>query len=390
MNTYLVIVCGNYETKIMVANFQNDTVRLLYIDEFLTNDVIKNSILIESNEFKNRIYNKLHKIKKSIGFIPNKVILNIPTKEIDIIGSTSPEYNISKYLTPDIWHKIWLKLSLDSSQLKGSHILGKRVLNWKLDGIDYLEPPFNVEGNKLIFKTQFYITKEKYVTNFLNVFDKLEIKIDEIVVDSIIIPEGFNLNLRLNKAFINIGHDKSNIFYYKNFSLTKKEIINFGLKNLTEEITKHTNVNEEDAIKFLKVYKNISSFNKREVPFKVSVENNIGKYDIFSFENINFLIKDWLNQLTKQINKFYNDLEKRNEEIDEIYILSATNIFEKWIYHIKAKLGLKVDVIYINNDNIKFNDKNVSIIGFNEPKYISLIYSLLYIHKQISDIPIPK
>ena len=69
------------------------------------------------------------------------------------------------------------------------------------------------------------------------------------------VPEAFVNNLRNKQAFVNIRHDKSSFFYYKNKSLTKREVIDFGHKNLTHEIESITNVNEQDAIKILKIYK---------------------------------------------------------------------------------------------------------------------------------------
>ncbi|MGL4647137.1 MAG: hypothetical protein ACRCVI_00170 [Mycoplasmoidaceae bacterium] len=383
MNNYLIIVCGNYETKIMVGMIEDSNVRVLYVNEFLTNDVIENSILNNQKNFKSKLFQKINQIKDLIGFIPDQVILNIPAKDIDTISSTSPEYKLNNHLTHEVWKKISNNLKLSDSQLKDNYLLGKKIFYWELDGNGYRDVPFNVEGTNLLFKTQFYTTSKKNVLPFLEVFKDLGIKINQVVVDPMIIPEGFHENLRNNKAFINIGHDKSNLFYYKNSSLNKKEIIHFGLKNLTHEISKKTGVSEIDAIKFLKVYKNISSFEEVDVPFKVTILKEIGKYKTFKYRDINILIKEWLNELTNQINKFYFELEKKNEEIDEIYLLSASNIFEKWVHHIKAKLNLKVDVFYINDSNIKFDKNSVEIIGLHEPKYISLIYSLFYIHKQL-------
>ena len=197
-----------------------------------------------------------------------------------------------------------------------------------------------------------------------------------------IVPEAFENNLRNKKAFINIGHDKSSFFYYKNMSLTKREVINFGLKNLTHEIESITNVNEQDAIKILKIYKNVFIYDKKSIPFKISISEKIGNYSSFKYGDINILIKDWLQNLTNEINIFYNDLAKKGEEIDEIYILSASNILEEWVHYIQAKLYQKTDVLYLNISNVKFSNKNIKIMVFQEPKYITLIYSLLYVHKQ--------
>ena len=382
MDIYLIIVCGNYETKMLVGSIVDNNLRVMYIDKFLSNEMIVNSQLHNPENFEKTISEKIKKITNYIGQPPNKIVLNLPTKNIDTISSTSPEYKINKFLTINKWKKISSNLTLSSLQLKENYLLGKKTYSWELDGYHYQDIPFDIEGTSLIFKTQYYITKKKYIEPFIIVFDKLKIKINEIVVDSMIVPEAFENNLRNKKAFINIGHDKSSFFYYKNMSLTKREVINFGLKNLTHEIESITNVNEQDAIKILKIYKNVFIYDKKSIPFKISISEKIGNYSSFKYGDINILIKDWLQNLTNEINIFYNDLAKKGEEIDEIYILSASNILEEWVHYIQAKLYQKTDVLYLNISNVKFSNKNIKIMVFQEPKYITLIYSLLDVHKQ--------
>lgn len=382
MDIYLIIVCGNYETKMLVGSIVDNNLRVMYIDKFLSNEMIVDSQLHNPENFEKTIAEKIKKITNYIGQPPNKIVLNLPTKNIDTISSTSPEYKINKFLTINKWKKISSNLTLSSLQLKENYLLGKKTYSWELDGNHYQDIPFDIEGTSLIFKTQYYITKKKYIEPFIRVFDKLKIKINEIVVDSMIVPEAFENNLRNKKAFINIGHDKSSFFYYKNMSLTKREVINFGLKNLTHEIQSITNVNEQDAIKILKIYKNVFIYDKKSIPFKISISEKIGNYSSFKYGDINILIKDWLQNLTNEINIFYNDLAKKGEEIDEIYILSASNILEEWVHYIQAKLYQKTDVLYLNISNVKFSNKNIKIMVFQEPKYITLIYSLLYVHKQ--------
>lgn len=382
MDIYLIIVCGNYETKMLVGSIVDNNLRVMYIDKFLSNEMIVDSQLHNPENFEKTIAEKIKKITNYIGQPPNKIVLNLPTKNIDTISSTSPEYKINKFLTINKWKKISSNLTLSSLQLKENYLLGKKTYSWELDGNHYQDIPFDIEGTSLIFKTQYYITKKKYIEPFIRVFDKLKIKINEIVVDSMIVPEAFENNLRNKKAFINIGHDKSSFFYYKNMSLAKREVINFGLKNLTHEIESITNVNEQDAIKILKIYKNVFIYDKKSIPFKISISEKIGNYSSFKYGDINILIKDWLQNLTNEINIFYNDLAKKGEEIDEIYILSASNILEEWVHYIQAKLYQKTDVLYLNISNVKFSNKNIKIMVFQEPKYITLIYSLLYVHKQ--------
>ena len=377
MDIYLIIVCGNYETKMLVGSIVDNNLRVMYIDKFLSNEMIVDSQLHNSENFEKTIAEKIKKITNYIGQPPNKIVLNLPTKNIDTISSTSPEYKINKFLTINKWKKISSNLTLSSLQLKENYLLGKKTYSWELDGNHYQDIPFDIEGTSLIFKTQYYITKKKYIEPFIRVFDKLKIKINEIVVDSMIVPEAFENNLRNKKAFINIGHDKSSFFYYKNMSLTKREVINFGLKNLTHEIESITNVNEQDAIKILKIYKNVFIYDKKSIPFKISISEKIGNYSSFKYGDINILIKDWLQNLTNEINIFYNDLAKKGEEIDEIYILSASNILEEWVHYIQAKLYQKTDVLYLNISNVKFSNKNIKIMVFQEPKYITNLFFII-------------
>lgn len=99
MDIYLIIVCGNYETKMLVGSIVDNNLRVMYIDKFLSNEMIVNSQLHNPENFEKTISEKIKKITNYIGQPPNKIVLNLPTKNIDTISSTSPEYKINKFLT---------------------------------------------------------------------------------------------------------------------------------------------------------------------------------------------------------------------------------------------------------------------------------------------------
>ena len=54
---------------------------------------------------------------------------------------------------------------------------------------------------------------------------------------------------------------------------------------------------------------------------------------------------------------------------DEMYIYSSTDIFDSWINKIKTKLTQYMDIIRLES----------KMIGVQEPKFISLIASILHV-----------
>ena len=97
------------------------------IDKFLSYEMIVHSVLPHPEIFENTISEKIKKISNYIGQPANKIVLSLPTKNIDTISSPSSEYKINKFLTINKWKKISWNLTLSSLQLKVNYLLGKKT-----------------------------------------------------------------------------------------------------------------------------------------------------------------------------------------------------------------------------------------------------------------------
>lgn len=368
ITNYLVISFGNFETKILLTNVdESENVRVIYKSLFKSKEMISNSIITDKDKLKDVLVQQIDKIKNIFGFIPENIIINLPIKDFIIEPLNSPEYPVNKFLNKKQWKKIYDSIEY-TKPLKGYYIIDKKVHTWFLDGIEYTKPPINIDGKIFSFRTQFYLSDEKYVKPYIDLLKKINIKPTKIIHDPLVMPITFNSNLRQNKLLVNIGHNNTEIILYKNNALINRKNISFAIRDLTSTISKKLSCSEDESINILKKYANIISINDKNIPFLIIEDDDYGKYKSLNMETINNMFSNWLIDLISNINSFYEEVTLKRMEIDELYISSSINFFEQWINFIKAKLLVKVDIFNIND----------VIIGINEPKFLPLYYSVKY------------
>ncbi len=368
---YLVISFGNYETKLMLGSVDdNDCIRILYTDTINTKDCISSSMITNKEKLIESIKDKLNKINQMFNVQTNKVILNLPLKEFFIFSEDSEEFHLKKTLNKKQWFKILEKTTYQHEN-KNQYFIDKKINSWNLDGFEYSKPPFNIDGEKLKFKIQFYYANEDQVRPYINLVQECGIENYQILHDPLALQLAFDENLRQNKMLLNIGHNIFEIILYKNKALIHRKKIEFGIKNLTEEISNKLNVTEEQAINILKDYNDCLVAGDSEIPFAIILGEKYKSFASFHSKTLNMIISKWLMTLVTYVN---DEIEKKHFELDEIYIQSSLDFFEKWINYIKAKLSVKN--IVPTNMNI-FIIKNNSI-GISENKFNSLYYSIMY------------
>ncbi len=368
---YLVISFGNYETKLMLGSVdENDQIRILYTDTINTKDCISNSIIVNKEKLVENIKIKLEKIKPMFDATTNEVILNLPLKDFFIFSEDSEEFHLKKTLNKKQWKKILEKISYQHEN-KNHYFIDKKINSWNLDEYEYSKPPFNIDGTKLKFKIQFYYAIEEQVRPYINLVKECNIENFQILHDPLALLLAFEENLRQNKMLLNISHNIFEIILYKNKALVHRKKIEFGIKNLTEEISNKLNITEEQAINILKDYNDCLAAGDSEIPFAIIFGEKYKSFASFNSKTLNMIISKWLMTLITYVN---TEIEKKHFELDEIYISSSLDFFEKWINYIKAKLSVKNTVPA--NMNI-FVIKN-NAIGISENKFNSLYYSIMY------------
>ncbi|MEG0124102.1 MAG: hypothetical protein RR803_00380 [Malacoplasma sp.] len=362
-NAFTVISLGNYETKIFCCVTRKDMILPFYNATFLTNSFFQNSRIIDDELFKETLNNAIRAIPISIN--STNVILNIPIKEIKINNFSSDEYFLNENLSEESL-KIILDNLKEKLEVKNNVILDHKIFLWILDGKEYLFPPFGKKVERFSFKSKSYYLSKSVIDNFVSIFNNINIRIDQIKIDSLVLHHLFKNQERRFKLLFNVGHVESTFEFFDNMVLSSQKKIKFGIKDLTKKICEATGLVEIEAINLLKKYKDLVLINK-ELPLLNNFKEQFLDYSQFRIKDVSVIIMGWLKELIQEINNQIAFLFSLNYDVDELYFFSSTDIFSTWINYIQPKL-------------IKFLDLkilNANLIGLNETKYASLIASII-------------
>ncbi|MGL5630546.1 MAG: hypothetical protein ACRDCG_02115 [Mycoplasmoidaceae bacterium] len=372
-NKTLVISFGNYEIKILVGVREGKNAIPLFTSSFSARGLILNSFIIDKDEIQKKLSKIFQEILEKFGEYPLNVVYNIPLDNLIIKEQKSDLYIVKEKLSYENWNQIYSKINSYNKKL---FFLGKKVKNWMIDGITYNSLPEGKTG-ELSFNIQFFLIPKIDINCYLDLFNELEFNNYQIVTDEIVMANALNKEYLFEQVIVNIGDLKTTISLYYNHSLIIIIDYDFGIKKLTSKISEITEVDENEAIEILKNYHNYFLFNKNineseekikinDLPLAIKFNLGIGQYLKFNLEMLNKIIKEWVLELADIINNFSFQIERQTYEIEEISILTVTNIFEYWIKFLEENLDLTAVCKIIKNSNDLLLEK----------KYISLIYCI--------------
>lgn len=362
-DAFTVISLGNYETKIFCCVTQNEKILPFYNASFLTNNFFQNSRIIDEELFQETLKNEINLMPISIN--STNVILNIPIKEVKIHNFSSEQYLLNEDFSQKSWQTILDSLK-EKFERQDSKILNHKIFLWILDGKEYLFPPFGKKVERFSFKSKSYYLPYNTINNFVTIFNGINVRIDQVKIDSLVLHHLFKNLERRFKLLFNVGHAESTFEFFDNTVLSTQKKIKFGIKDLTKRICEETGLVEIEAINLLKKYKDLVTINK-ELPLLNNFKEKFLNYSQFKIKDISIIIMKWLKELIKEINDHITFLFSLNYDVDELYFFSSTDIFATWINYIQPKL-------------IKFLDLrilNTNLIGLSESKYASLIASII-------------
>lgn len=367
-NIYTVISLGNYESKILSCTFIDNKMFPIYVTSFLTKNCLDNSRIIDKEMLINILNDEIKKMPVNI--TDTKLIINIPIKNIKIKHFLSSEYVISTEFNDAFWKDFLNKFVFETKEHDYVEI-DKKFLLWNIEGKEYLAPPYGEKINNFSFKMKSYLVEKEVMNEYIDLFKDIYLNVDSIVCDSLVMHELFKRKDRRYKVLLNIGHLVSSLETYDNMVLIGQKTINFGIRDLTLQISKIANVNEEKAIEILKIYKDLAPVNK-ELPLVNHFKEKYLEYSQTTIEDISQLIIKWLKDLINHINSYFKFLYSQSFDADEIYIYSSTNVLGTWINYIKPRLLKYLDLICLESE----------VFGINESKFLSLIASAIQYRNQ--------
>lgn len=361
---YTVISFGNYETKILICTIIDNLLFPIYKKSFITKNSLQDSYILDEHLLSSTLNEEFKKIPLEI--FKTNLILNIPLKNVEIWqekGSINDFVENKKDVKKQIFNKTLLKkndLYYDVFELEKKFVyFSKKNQNKNIKELNQLE---NIK-----WKINFYLTNKKNVSPFIEILKDFRLKPSLVTCDSLVMNNLFKNKERKNKVLINIGHLKSTIDRYENEVLINQKSIDFGIRHLTSEISKKAQVDGQEAIKILKVYKDIANIDEK-IPLVNQYKEKYFHYTQITINDIDKLIKTWINDLISLVNSSLANIDNDNFGIDEIYFYSSMDILDTLNSNIKKLLDSRTEFFFIKPE----------IFGIQEPKYCSLIASIYH------------
>ena len=221
----------------------------------------------------------------------------------------------------------------------------------------------DIKINSLILEIKFICLNKSLINDISKTFKKNNLKILNIYCSSYVKTVFYNKDLEAknNYLFLDVGHNRTTVLFFKNFKLQFINFISMGGNSITKDISKvlKLDINFSEDLK-------INFNNKKNIP---------------SFENTNISREVLKNNISLDLLK--QIIEARINEIIELATIQ-NNYFKK-IYNSE-----KPNIIFTGNgsrvlsNNINLNSKKIfsKLIFFDENE--SLICDAgLYYHKSI-------
>lgn len=362
---FTVISFGNYETKILICSFIEENLYPIYKKTFITKNCFQESEIIDEELLIDILNKEFKQIPINLKF--TNLILNIPIKSLDIINSCKDGIPVNKNFTRESLLELYDnfgKINISSDKVE----LDKKIISWKINSKPSQFIPKDLPENISTFGWDIntYLCKkstiDKYKSIFINNF-ALEPKI--ITCDSLVMNQLFFNKERKSKVLVNIGHLKSSFERYENEVLIDQTSYDFGIRYLTSEIGKMASIDEIKSIELLKIYKNISAFDKNLALINHFKEKYLN-YSQTTIKDIENLIFYWIKHLISLLNYYLKKSSNDFLGVDEIYIYSSMNILDSWFDYMRNNLEKRVDIFSIEPN----------VFSIRESKFCSLIASI--------------
>ncbi len=127
-----------------------------------------------------------------------------------------------------------------------THII---INNYKIDGVDYLHLPDEIECHFISLDILFICLPKDMVLYFKDIFSKSNILVDQIICSSYAKSINYknSLNLSGHVIFIDVGFDKTSIISYFSDKILSLDVVSIGGNHITKDISKVLKINLEEA-----------------------------------------------------------------------------------------------------------------------------------------------
>ena len=325
----LFIKIDEEEIHFDVVNFdEHDNLKILESSS-ITNIGIRENKILNLEDFTHQIKKNILQIEEKINYTFKDLILILNNFNISFLNLTGFKKlngtQISKENVTYILNSLKFNVDEYEKDKKILHIFNSK---YTLDKKKVENLPIGLFGDFYSHELSFNLINKNDYKNLKNIFEKCNLKIKKILLDSFVKGSFIsNSNSQIDTFYhIQINYDNSKIFYVENDSVKYEQKFNFGTKIILKDISKIT------ALK-LDVVKNI-------------VEKSLMNYNQ---SNEDFIEKSFFkNQQFRKIKK------KLILDISEARIKELASLF------------------FYNNVNFKKSVNNTKLIFFGNTRYSSL------------------
>lgn len=358
---YTSIDLGSDSIKVVVAEKINKRFHVLAATS--TRSVgIKKGVISDIKMAISSIKLAKEEIEKKVDLKINQAIITVPSNNciFDIVkGDCTISGEDSTVIGADISNCI--KQAALSKIKENYEVVTVEPIQFNVDDGDGVKNPFGLYGEELSVKAVMTSIPKAYLYPIIEVFKQCGIEIVDMAFSST--GDYYEIKSKESDskvgAIVNIGGDITNVSIYNKGIMIKNKILEFGSKNIDNDISYVYRVDTSVA---RNLKENFAVSNKKYTDSNdvVEINSKIGEKLVINQYEISDVVESRLVEILKFAKNSINDLTKR--EISYIIVTGGISELAGFQYVIENVFG-KIAVVHnITNMGIR-NNKYSSAIG---------------------------
>ena len=359
---YTSIDLGSDSIKIVVAEKIEKRFHVLAASS-IRSIGIKKGIIEDAKKAASSVKLAKEQIEKQLNVKINKAIITVPSNNctFDIVkGDCKISGEDGTVIGADISNCI--KQAVLSKKKENYEVVTVEPIQFNVDDTkEGIRNPFGRYGEDLYVKAVMTCIPKAYLYPIIEVFKQCNIEI----VDMAFSATGDYYEIKSKEsdskvgAIINIGADITNVSIYNKGIMIKNKILEFGSKNIDNDISYVYRVDGSVARNLKETFA-VSNKKYTDSNDVVEIESKVGEKLIINQYEISDVVESRLVEILKFAKKSINDLTKR--EISYIIVTGGISELAGFQYVIENVFG-KIAVVHnITNMGIR-NNKYSSAIG---------------------------
>ena len=310
-NINAVIDLGSNKLKSAIFDYDKHKAKLIAYSEIKTSG-INNSLITNFDQACESIRTIITDLEKKAGININMNIITVLLEPTEIITTRITKFKKMegvKIENEDI--NFLLRESKKQLEKNDKNFSQLHMFNFKyiIDNKVFKDLPINIFCNQLSLENIFISVPKNVLKNISEVFNSCNLEINRFICPSYAMGI-YLLNknqLENGSGIIDIGHNKTSIALFKNFSLIKLLVLPIGSNHITKDISKVCYLDQKESESIKLDFALFSQFNKdidSLLPKKYFINSNYRKIPL---KLIHDVIESRISEIIEMINIHTND-----------------------------------------------------------------------------------